>query len=169
MSTATSLMSFAEFEQLPDVPGKQELVGGEYIHMPPPEKDHSTICIRVTALLLNGPFRERVRGDNTGYRIGGGWIVPDASILQAGQAEDEKYYLGAPMLAVEVLSPGEEIETKLDLYFAEGAREVWVVNTRRKSLAVYLRRGSDIVRLAVDRQYTSEAAGVTVSLEELFG
>ena len=131
-------MSFADFERSPDAPGKHELVAGEYIHMPRPEKSHSLVSSRITALLLNSPLRDRFRVDSTGYRIDGGWIVPDVSVLRADQPEDEKYYLGSPMLAVEVLSPGEDIEPRLDMYFGEGALEVWVFHIRRRSLTVYL-------------------------------
>jgi len=33
------------------------------------------------------------------------------------------------MIAVEILSPGEEIDRKLTLYFADGALEVWVIHS----------------------------------------
>jgi Uma2 family endonuclease len=38
MST-TTLMTFAEFEKLPQLPGKQELIDGELILMPPPDQE----------------------------------------------------------------------------------------------------------------------------------
>ena len=43
MST-TALMTFAEFEQLPDCPGKQELIDGEVIQLPPPVAIHTLIA-----------------------------------------------------------------------------------------------------------------------------
>jgi len=39
MST-TSLMTFAEFELLPEIEGKRELLEGEVTIMPPPELAH---------------------------------------------------------------------------------------------------------------------------------
>jgi Uma2 family endonuclease len=62
-------------------------------------------------------------GDHTGYRVGDGWIEPDASISWPSQPQDDKYLLRAPMVALEILSPGEDIEEKLTLYFDEGALE----------------------------------------------
>jgi Uma2 family endonuclease len=53
-------MSFAEFEQLPEMPGKQELIDGELVAMPPPELSHSELMKRVYALLLTGLHRSRV-------------------------------------------------------------------------------------------------------------
>jgi Uma2 family endonuclease len=72
------------------------------------------------------------------------------------------------MIAVEILSRGEEIERKLTLYFQEGALEVWLIDTQRRTLTVYLLRNDQVVRLVVKTEYRSEAAGVTVSLADLF-
>jgi hypothetical protein len=163
--SSTALMTFAEFEQLPDAPGKQELIDGELITMPPPELRHSTLVKRLFGLLLRHLPESRVWPDRTGYRILDGWIEPDVSVSWPDQRRDEKYFLGSPMIAIEILSPGEEIERKLTLYFAEGAAEVWVIDgktTRHDCLyaaagrsrapadrgAISLRRGAGGVHLA---------------------
>jgi hypothetical protein len=44
--SSTALMTFAEFEQLPDAPGKRELIDGELVTMPPPQLRHSTLVKR---------------------------------------------------------------------------------------------------------------------------
>ncbi len=52
----------------------------------------------------------------------------------------DKFGPFAPDLAVEVLSPGNrpgEIEEKVALYFAAGARAVWVFNPKKRTAAVY--------------------------------
>jgi Uma2 family endonuclease len=150
------------------LPGKQELIDGELILMPPPEKKHSAVTIRIVGMLLNTPLRDRVRGDHTGYRIGPGWLEPDVSVLWPDQPEDQKYHHRSPMLAVEILSPGEEMERKLTLYFAEGALEVWVIDIRRKTMTVYVRREQQVIRIDIAESYRSETAQVAVSLAELF-
>src|SRR5262245_28755093 len=162
MSTTAPLMTFAEFEQLPDMPGKRELINGELVTMPPPENKHSLISARIFALLLTRWPAGRAWGDHTGYRMGGGWMEPDASISWPDQQRDDKYLLRAPMLAVEILSPGEEIDEKLTLYFEEGAREVWIINPRKHSMTVYRQGSEGVFRLHVEGEYRSEAAGVTV-------
>ena len=78
------------------MPGKQELIDGEFILMPPPDKKHSTIAMRIAGMLWNSPLRDRVRGDHTGYRVGPGWLEPDVSVLWPDQPEDEKYHFGRP-------------------------------------------------------------------------
>jgi Uma2 family endonuclease len=97
-----------------------------------------------------------------------GWIEPDVSITWPDQPMDGKYLLRAPMVAVEVLSPGEDIEEKLTLYFDEGAREVWVISLRSKTMAVYVRSDDTVTRLKVEDKYHSSADEVTVSLSALF-
>jgi Uma2 family endonuclease len=61
MST-TALMTFAEFEKLPETPGKQELVNGRLITMPPPENKHSVVSKRIFRLLMNSLPEERIWG-----------------------------------------------------------------------------------------------------------
>ncbi len=164
----TSLTTFAEFEQLPDIEGKRELVAGEITIMPPPELEHSRVAKQILLLFLARLDKNRVWPDHTGYRIAQGWIEPDVSVTWPGQRRDEKYWAGSPMIAVEVLSPGEEIDQKLTLYFAEGALEVWVIDAKRKLMTVYARHGADVLRHVVDRAYRSEAAQATFTLDEIF-
>lgn len=112
VATTNHRMSFVEFEQLPEQPGKQELINGELIATPPPENKHSVVSKRLFRILLNSLPEERVWGDHTGYRVAGGWIEPDASVSWPDQPHDNKYFLRAPMIAAEILSPGEDIEGK---------------------------------------------------------
>jgi Uma2 family endonuclease len=52
----------------------------------------------------------------------------------------EKFFPFAPDLAIEVLSPGNtvnEIDEKINFYFAANARAVWVFNPKRRTVAVY--------------------------------
>jgi Uma2 family endonuclease len=168
MSTATSLMTFAEFERLPDLEGfKRELVGGEVITMPPPKKIHSDIALRVQRILARHFDWERVRPDHNGYRIGvDNWLEPDVSVTWPDQAVDNGYFIGSPMIAVEVLSPGEEIDEKLALYLDGGAKEVWIVNYRKLTMSVFAAEGNKPRH--VRDQYYSEALGVTIALAEIF-
>jgi len=106
--------------------------------------------------------------DHTGYRIAQGWIEPDVSVSWPDQRRYEKYFLGSPMIAVEILSPGEEIDRKLTLYFAEGALEVWVIDAKRKAMTIYSHQNDQVIRRVVDREYRSEAAQSTFKLVEIF-
>lgn len=164
----TSLMTFAEFERLPEIEGKRELLEGEITITPPPELAHSRIARQILFLFWARLDKSRVWPDHTGYRIAQGWIEPDVSVSWPDQRRDEKYFLGSPMIAVEILSPGEEIDRKLTLYFAEGAFEVWVIHAKRKAMTVYSNQNDQVIRLVVDREYRSEAAQATFSVTEIF-
>ena len=167
MST-TSLTTFAEFELLPEIDGKRELVKGEIILLSPPELAHSRIAKQILLLFLARLDKTRVWPDHTGYRTADEWIEPDVSVAWPDQRRDEKYFVGSPLIAVEILSRGEEIEPKLTLYFADGALEVWIVDPKRRSMTVYTLENDQVVRRAVDRQYRSEAAQATFSVDEIF-
>ncbi|HEX5226453.1 MAG TPA: Uma2 family endonuclease [Bryobacteraceae bacterium] len=67
-----------------------------------------------------------------------------------------------------MLSPNEEIDRKLTLYFAEGAREVWVVDPKHRAMTVYAREGDQVLRHAVEREYRSAAAQAAFPLAEIF-
>jgi len=164
MST-TALMTFAEFEQLPDCPGKQELIDGELIQLPPPEFVHSLVAKWSYDLLLAAIEPHRVFSE-VGFRIGGGWLQPDVSVLWPDQQIGERYLARGPMLAIEVLSPSNtaaQIDRKLTLYFSEGAGEVWVVNPRRRTMTVF----RDSLRLPIEASYTSELLAVSVDLTQM--
>jgi Uma2 family endonuclease len=167
MST-TSLMTFAEFELLPEIEGKRELIAGAVTVMPPPELAHSRIAKRILLLFLARLEQSLVWPDHTGYRMAGGWIEPDVSVSWPDQRRDEKYFAGSPMIAVEVLSPGEEIDRKLTLYFAEGAGEVWVIDPKRKSMTVDSKQGESVIRRVVDGEYRCAVAQATFTLAEIF-
>jgi Uma2 family endonuclease len=169
MST-TSLMTFAEFEQLPDIPGKRELIDGELIELPPPKLSHSQIAKYLCRLLLQSLPETRV-WQEAGYRIAGGWLQPDVSVTWPEQNVDNDYLVGAPSLAVEILSPrntAAEIDRKITLYLSEGGGEVWVVNSKRKIMTVYRASAGQVLRIVVDSTYASELLGLSIGLSQIF-
>src|SRR4029077_7989279 len=89
MST-TTLLTFEEFERLPDSPGKHELLDGELIEMPPVKKRHSDIQLRIQERLR--PYiLERHLGEvysEAGYQLGKRhWVQPDVSFASTQQRE----------------------------------------------------------------------------------
>jgi Uma2 family endonuclease len=169
MST-TSLMTFAEFEQLPDAPGKRELIDGELIELPPPIFRHSVIAKRFYDLLAATHHKPSLFQE-TGYRIVGGWLQPDLSVIWPDQRPSGDYLVGGPMVAIEILSPANsaaDIERKLTLYLSEGGGEVWVADHKRKIMSVYRKTAGQVVRVVVDSTYTSDLLGITIELSRVF-
>jgi Uma2 family endonuclease len=135
-------MTFAEFEQLADAPGKHELIDGELIMSPQPKRRHSRIGRNCEDFLLRHFDRDWVWVE-LGFKIGEHYAQPDVSLIAGEQPEDAGYCAGAPMLAIEVLSSSNtaaEIERKVELYLTnkvQNAIEVWLLDGKRRTVTVY--------------------------------
>lgn len=179
MGTTTGLLTFEEFERLPehDEPGKLELLDGELIRMPPAFFSHMDIAMRLYDLLKVEVARLHSQGlalnlgrvaIETGYHLGASFLIPDVSIIHTGQKID-RYPEGAPALAIEVISKSntvEEMHGKIACYFANGAKEVWVFHPRTSTATVYFGDRSVEMRGAL----TSELfPGLSIQLAEIFG
>jgi Uma2 family endonuclease len=75
-------------------------------------------------------------------------LAPDVAFISREHIPEsgipKKYWPGAPDLAAEVLSPGDttrEVEKKVNQWLAAGARLVWTVNPKRKSVTVHRASG----------------------------
>ena len=144
----TTLLTFAEFERLPDSPGKRELLDGELIELPPAKRRHSKIQHRIHAHLAPYALDRRFGEVYTaaGYKLGERhWVQPDVSLVSPEQDEagdPEGYFEGAPRLAIEVISEAntaESVDRKIAKYFAYGGEEVWVCYPKTRRVWVYRR------------------------------
>jgi Uma2 family endonuclease len=180
MGTVKTLLTFEEFEQLPDQPGKQELVRGELIELPPPDYKHNKISNRIGDNLKDALRQAHARGEarnlgeafqEMGYLLpGAGWLQPDVSVTHAGQSM-EKYLTGAPAIAVEVISPSntaKRIDAKAELYFQFGAREVWRFLPKKKQVMIQVPGSVRVI--AEDSVITTPLLpGLALSVKEIFG
>jgi len=144
----TTLLTFAEFEGLPDSPGKRELLDGEILEMPPGKRRHAKIQKRIHARLepyaLEWHFGEVYT--EVGFKLADRhWVQPDVSLVSPEQDEagdQEGYFEGAPRLAIEVISPAntaESVDRKIEKYFAYGGEEVWVFYPKTRRVWLYRR------------------------------
>lgn len=140
-------------EDLYDLPlddVRAELVRGDLVCEPPAGFGHGVGVAKI------GYFLQRyveehpigiVCGAETGFVLFRGPDTvrgPDAAFVARERAERqadlEKFFEGAPDLAVEVLSPTNserEVAEKVDDYLAAGTRLVWVVRPRRRTVTVH--------------------------------
>src|SRR3989442_9612647 len=131
----TTLLTFEEFETLPDSPGKRELLDGELIEMPPAKTRYANIQQRIHERLRPYVLDRRL-GEvyiEVGFKLGERtWIQPDVSLVSTGQAQasdPEGYFEGAPRLAIEVISEAntaESVDRKIAKYFEYGGEEISV-------------------------------------------
>jgi Uma2 family endonuclease len=139
MGKVRTLLTFEEFERMPEQPGKQELIRGELIELPPAKLKHNRSAgdlrdFLKAALAELKAREEAVTVGRAHYQMGyklpnNSWFIPDVSITYAGQAEGD-YYEGPPAVAIEIVSENntpKAINTKIQDYLAYGALQVWVI------------------------------------------
>ena len=150
MSTITQAITAADLLRMPDDGFRYELVKGELIKMPPAGNIHGNRAMRLgwrLARHVEANDLGIVFAAETGFRLASDpdtvrgadiAFVSKKRVEQVG--EFEGYWPGAPDLAVEVISPGDsytQVEEKVQDYLRAGARAVWVVDPRRRTITVY--------------------------------
>ena len=137
MATTTHL-SFEEFKNLPEEEGKRyELDEGELLMEPSPTFLHNRIRDRIARNLTEFVERHQL-GEVTiqsDFRLGPKTVLnPDVALVapeHLQRIDVSRWPIdGAPLLAVEVISPAntaERITRKIRQYLQSGGRSVWVV------------------------------------------
>ncbi|HET6572713.1 MAG TPA: Uma2 family endonuclease [Fimbriiglobus sp.] len=188
MPTATAPMTTAEYLALPpDDRVDRLLIAGELREYPMPERNrfHSRAMTRVAKFLdnwLDGqpePRGQILTGD-AGVRLG---ADPDTAFgvdvtyisaeVMAAQTEDWTTVVGVPVLAVEIVSPGEvrqRGDDKIDAYLAAGVRQVWVLDPHRRTATVY-RPGvePELFNARQELAGGADLPGFRVAVASLFG
>ena len=140
-------MTFEEFESLSESGGKQELLDGELIELPPAKVRHMAVAKSFLELLTTVLSKSRVWFE-TGYQLGSSWLIPDISATWPDQRIANDYYQGGPMIAIEVESPGNTAE-ELD-----------------NSMLVHSRLDQTVIRVTGEYQ-TGLIPGLIVRLQDL--
>ncbi len=146
-STPTRLMTFEEFEQLPDPRDEREryeLRHGELVKAPPPEYDHFLIQQTLRDLLDRAAAGQGRAYTEAAFRAlpDGEYRVADVAYAPADRwtrHKGERYFMGAPDLVIEVLSPSNTAAEMLDrriLCLENGAREFWLVDAGHRQVEV---------------------------------
>jgi|SRR5271170_5904912 len=134
--SARTLLTFEQFEQLPDDGLTHQLLEGELLSAPPFRVRHVVVRQNL-ADALRSFVKERRLGVvyiRAAFKLSPRTLLqPDVSLLRTAQverADPDGYYDGAPAIAIEVASESNtaaELDRKMEQYFAHGAEEVWVV------------------------------------------
>ncbi|MEM1060877.1 MAG: Uma2 family endonuclease [Planctomycetota bacterium] len=132
-----------------------EVWEGTYVVMPLPNNEHQILAALLTALLVELVFKQGrgiVTGPTNLTDRESDWTenfrAPDLAVfLTDGSAENrDTHWLGGPDLVIEIVSPGDRSEQKLDFYASVGTREVLLVE--RDPWRLRLFRVSDGAMLA---------------------
>jgi Uma2 family endonuclease len=155
MSTVTRLLTYEEWIDMPTVEdGIEEVVKGELRFMPPNHADHAFIIENLTAVLLPQVNRKQVSviGSNIGQMISRKPLTcrsPDMLVFWREGMVIERGLLWSPSdLIIEVLSPYEtkrRQQEKLDDYESIAAPEVWLIDSKMRSVRVHLLTSGKLV------------------------
>lgn len=150
MDVATRTMTADELFMMPHDDFRYELVKGELVKMSPTGGKHGILTIRLGAALV-----QHVEANNLGEAFGAetGFILttnpdtvraPDAAFVSRERIPPgdfpEKFWPGAPDLAVEVISPSDtlyEVEEKIEEYLEAGVKLIWIVNPKKRTVTIY--------------------------------
>ena len=149
---ATTRLTFEEWQKLPERGGTiYELDEGELLMEPSPGLRHNMIRQRIATRL-----RQYVESGQLGvvveemdFRLGHDTVRnPDVAFITADHLEridlDRSPVDGAPMLAIEVISPGnrtEDMTKKTGQYLRAGCRSVWIVYPALRSVEIHSDEG----------------------------
>jgi Uma2 family endonuclease len=148
MTTNTHLMTADELIALPRGRHRYELVKGELLTMSPAGEEHGAVAINLAALLwqfVKDNNLGAVYAAETGFKLESDpdtVLAPDVAFIsrdRVGQ-RSKGYRLGAPDIAVEVLSPSDskkKVERKTAQWLELGAKAVWLVDPESKTVDVH--------------------------------
>ncbi len=154
------LWTSADLELLPDNGNRYEIIEGELYVTRAPHWKHQTTCGRFFTVLDLWSLTTKLGKTSLGAGVIFGNkddVIPDVVWVSKEKYEalidQSGHLLGAPDLAIEVLSAGtdnekRDREVKLKLYSSQGVLEYWIADWREKKLQVY-RRENGVLKLAM--------------------
>jgi Uma2 family endonuclease len=169
---------------LPEDGNRYELVRGELVAMNPPNHNHALLSGRLfTRLSVYAEDKQLgyVTGSDGGYLLhtdpetGKETVrVPDVAFYSKDRKpiDGRQIYVGAPDLAVEVISPSEtyiSIGEKLKDYVTNGVQVVWLVYPEAKCVEIH-KPNVEAVTLDTDAMLENAdlLPGFTLNLHNLF-
>src|SRR6266545_1029851 len=170
--------------RMPPEDVRRELVDGEVLEMPLVGARHGELTVRVAGFLADHVKKQgggRVVAGDVGFvlnlrcdpeRLRGADVAFISAERLLGGKLPEKFFIGAPDLAVEVLSPSDtfaQVEQKVREYLEAGARLVWVIAPQTKTATVYRAEGTTrLLREHEILEGEDVLPGLNISLAELF-
>lgn len=177
-ATPTKLITFAEFEQLPEFANGNfyELRHGELAQVAPPKLRHTLIQRKIMHLLEQAAGTAGSACTELGFRAVPEHEYRTADVAYASkdrwaQQDPDGYFQGAPDLVIEVLSPSNTASEMLDkkiLCLENGSREFWQVDVTRKQVEVSSAEGRSHVFKSGQAIPLYFAPGQSLSVDDLF-
>lgn len=181
MATRTTL-TLDQFIALPEPEDwtQYELSRGELITLPPPGYRHGVLVAKIATLLINTlpPEEYIVAGGDAGFLLDPN---PQAATVRGADVAVNRrsdvtdnlpygWFPGAPMLAVEVVSPSntaKDMQLKMKEYLEAGALEAWLVYPDTRTIYVYSAGRRD-PQVFGDADTFNSVVGKSFRVEDLF-
>ena len=171
-------MTAEELLNLPDDSLCHELIKGELLTMSPPGDEHGAVTVNLSTLLHN-----YVKANNLGdLRIQTGFkleinpdtvLGPDVAFIARDRVGTRMpgYRPGPPDVAIEVRSQWDtnpSVERKTALWLELGARAVWNVNPKKRTVEVVRADGVRKIFRENDELVDDTVPGFRVKVSEIF-
>jgi Uma2 family endonuclease len=132
--------------------------------------NHSYICANVMYQLLEN--KEIIALPELTLKIGNGSITPDVCVypkekIKPNFLQDFPKYPEMPIVAIEVISASQNIQTLLDKarkMIKSGVKAVWTIEPFGQTIFVTTEKGEEIVH-----NKTVETEGIKVDFKKIFG
>lgn len=182
MTISDRTMTADDLWRMPADGQRHELVRGELRTMAPAGGGHGVLAMRLGSRLCVHVEREQlgvVLAADTGFfiqRSPDTVRAPDVAFVAQGRIPPDgipaKFVPFAPDLAVEVVWPGDtlvEVEEEVQDWLDAGTKLVWVVNPKRRTVAVH-RASADprVLRAEDDLAGEDVVPGFSLRVGELF-
>ena len=176
----TALLTYADLERFPHDHRRRELIGGELIVTPSPTPAHQETVGSIFIASREYALRHGGRAFVSPVDVVFGQrdvAVPDVVYVAADRLDTiaEKALVGAPSLAVEVLSPSTSSVDRKDkraLYARHGVAEYWIVDAERRSIERCSRPQGDAYAdseaFSVGIMLAASLPGLSIRLDDAF-
>jgi len=172
-------MTAEELMHLDDDSHRHELIKGELLTMSPPGDLHGAVTMNLTLLLgmhVKANNLGVMRAAETGFKLESNpdtVLAPDIAFIARDRVGGPVvgYRDGAPDLVVEVMSQWDsrpKAARKAALWLELGARSVWVVNPKQRTVDVWRADGEKKLFHEGDELVDDTVPGFRVKVSEIF-
>jgi Uma2 family endonuclease len=181
MATITRTLTYEEWLQMPTVEyGREEVLNGELLTMPPPHLPHAFIIQRLIVRFARQLDEKKVDilGSDFGLMISQEPLTcrsPDLALFWRDKLIVRDGLCWAPpALVVEVISKSEtrrRKQEKLNDYARIGVPEAWILSPKAKTVDIHLLLDGKLVSTKIVAEgeiYPSQFPGVSIRLAEIW-